>query len=322
MHPERPARIRALRDMLQASDVGPKLVRLTAEPADLADLSRVHDAALLGALEASAGTGYTRFDPDTVASSQSWNAARHAAGAGIQAASAVLAGTLDAALVLSRPPGHHAEPDRAMGFCFVNNIAVAARAVLARGLVKRVAIVDFDVHHGNGTQDIFYEDSSVLYVSSHQYPFYPGTGDLDEIGEGPGAGYTMNLPLAAGHGDATFAAAYAKIVLPKLRWFRPELVLVSAGFDAHTRDPLAKMEMTTVGFAALTALIARTCDELHIPGPVLMLEGGYSLPAIADSVEACLEQLVEPTAVALADNPPPLEMALFTDLRRLHRLSQ
>jgi acetoin utilization deacetylase AcuC-like enzyme len=193
-----------------------------------------------------------------------------------------------------RPPGHHAEADRAMGFCLFNNVAVGAAWARVRGL-ERVAIVDYDVHHGNGTQWIFYEDPTVLFVSSHQYPFYPGTGAAEERGRGAGVGYTVNVPLPAGSTDADFAQAYRDVVIPALQDFRPQLVLVSAGFDAHERDPLAGMLMTTDGYGALTAMLLQAADDLCDGRIVFVTEGGYDTRSLAE----CCQRVID-----LASDPP------------------
>jgi len=240
------------------------------------------------------------LDPDTFVSPGSVTAARHAVGAAVRAVDLVLdggPGTRAAALV--RPPGHHAEPGRAMGFCLFNNVAVAAAHARRRGLA-RVAIVDYDVHHGNGTQAAFVRDPSVLFVSSHQFPFYPGTGAADEVGEGGGAGFTVNLPLAAGAGDADLALVYDSVVVPVLEQYNPELVLVSAGFDAHEADPLGGLHVTTAGFGRLTAslgaLAERTCEGRL----VAVTEGGYDLPALAASLDAMIAALGGSSTVTAA----------------------
>jgi acetoin utilization deacetylase AcuC-like enzyme len=237
-----------------------------------------------------------RFDPDTQAGPRSYEAALLAAGAVVDAVERVLAGELDRALCAVRPPGHHAEEDRAMGFCLFNNVAVAAAHALARGL-ERVAVIDFDVHHGNGTQAIFYSDPRVLYVSSHAYPFYPGTGALSEIGSGPGRGFTVNLPLPSGMADAEYVRVYREIVEPVAGAFDPQLVIVSAGFDPHRDDPLAPMGMTERGFAELTALCLRAAAGAARGRAVFALEGGYDLDGIASSAAAVARVLLgEPAA--------------------------
>jgi acetoin utilization deacetylase AcuC-like enzyme len=241
------------------------------------------------------------FDADTFTSPASYEVALLAAGAAIQAAEHAL-NTREPAFALVRPPGHHAESDRAMGFCLFNNVAVAAAAMLARGL-QRVAIVDIDVHHGNGTQEIFYADSRVLYISTHQYPFYPGTGAANEVGEGDGCGFTVNIPMEAGSTDADYALVHRDIVTPVLEDFRPELVLVSAGYDAHEHDPLASMRMTVDGYAAVVASV-RDVTARH--GPLaLVTECGYELTALAACLEASIATLDGAAAPAVQASEAP-----------------
>jgi acetoin utilization deacetylase AcuC-like enzyme len=242
-------------------------------------LLRVHTAAHVDAVAATAGRT-VRFDPDTQAGPRSYAAALKAAGAVADATARVLEGSLDRAFCLSRPPGHHAEADRAMGFCLFNNVAVAAAEALARG-VARVAIVDIDVHHGNGTQDIFESDPRVLYVSSHAFPFYPGTGALREVGAGAGRGFTVNLPLPAGMGDAEYARVYRDIVEPIGRAFAPEIVIVSAGFDAWGGDPLAPMGLSERGYGELADVCLAIAEGPARGRVVVALEGGYDLRGIA-----------------------------------------
>lgn len=261
-----------------------------AEPrsATDADLLRVHTPAHVAAMVATRGRA-VMLDEDTFTSPQSEEVARLAAGAVLTAVDRVLEGASGArALALVRPPGHHAESDKPMGFCLYNSVAVGAAHARARGLT-RVAIVDYDVHHGNGTQAIFYEDPSVLFISSHQYPFWPGSGAADERGRGAGIGATLNLPLPLGATDEDVLGRYEREAFPALERFRPELLLVSAGFDAHERDPLAGCRMTTEGLATLTARLVdgatRWCDGRV----VLATEGGYDLA----SLEACLTAVID-----------------------------
>jgi len=251
------------------------------------ELLAVHSAEHLQRLRATCAAGGGRLDPDTYCGPQSEEVARAAAGGLIDLCGAVLDRTHGNGLALIRPPGHHATAARAMGFCLYNHVAVAAKALVGQG-VARVAIVDFDVHHGNGTQDIFYADPSVLYLSSHQFPHYPGTGAASEKGHGPGVGYTVNHPLAAGTGDEEFLAAYRDHLIPALVDFRPGFVLVSAGYDAHVADPLADLRVTTAGFAELVRMLVQAAGELCGGRIVFSLEGGYNPEALA----ACLTETV------------------------------
>ncbi len=253
-----------------------------------ADLLRVHTASYVESISATRGKA-VMLDADTFTSPESEEVARLAAGAVLTAVDVVLEGPpRSRAVAVVRPPGHHAERDRAMGFCLYNNIAVGAAYARTRG-AARVAIVDYDVHHGNGTQWIFYEDPTVLFVSSHQYPYYPGTGAADERGRGAGLGYTLNLPLEAGARDEDVLDRYRREAVPALDAFRPDLLMVSAGFDAHHRDPLGGCRMTTDGFRALTALLVEAADRLCDGRVVLVTEGGYDLTALGDCLQAAID---------------------------------
>ncbi len=257
-------------------------------------LERVHGSAYLDELQASAGRA-VMLDADTYTSPESVEIAGLAAGAAVQAAEhALTAG--DPAFALVRPPGHHAERDRAMGFCLYNNIAVAAAHALSLGL-ERVAIVDIDVHHGNGTQGIFYGEPRVLYMSTHQFPFYPGTGAANEIGTGAGAGFTVNVPLEMGATDADYALVYRAAIVPILTRYSPQLVLVSAGYDAHERDPLASMRVTTAGYGAIVAQLMHGAGSTPI---AFVTEGGYDLGALAECLDASFAAIdgVAPKALA------------------------
>ncbi len=281
-HPERPERAEVFDQVAVAwRDKGGRVVE--PRPATRQELLRVHAAAHVDAMEAARGRA-VMLDADTFTSPESYEIARLAAGAAVQAAEHAL-DTRETAFALVRPPGHHAERDKAMGFCLFNNVAVAAAAAIARGL-SRVAIVDIDVHHGNGTQWTFYADPKVLYVSTHQFPFYPGTGAADETGTGAGKGFTFNLPLAAGAADAEYAAAY-RTIAGVLETYAPELLLVSAGFDAHEDDPLASMRLTTAGYGAVVKALADAAARIGCP-MALVTEGGYDLDALRACLDACL----------------------------------
>jgi acetoin utilization deacetylase AcuC-like enzyme len=292
-HPERPDRLRVLLDMARTLDPAKFAVESIARPATHDEAGRVHSRSHLAALDLARGRrGY--IDADTPHSPETIDAAYLAAGGAIQAVDAVMSGRSQAALALIRPPGHHAERDEAMGFCFLNNIAIAAEHAISTHQLKRVLIVDWDVHHGNGTQHIFDERSDVFFFSVHQWPQYPGTGAAKERGRPgtPGEGFTLNVPLPAGSTDADYAKVFDEILASAAERFKPELILVSAGFDAHTNDPLGGMNVTTEGFAMLCAKVKALADRHATPGNngrlALLLEGGYNLAALRDSVEACL----------------------------------
>jgi acetoin utilization deacetylase AcuC-like enzyme len=257
-------------------------------PATREELSRVHTAAYLEMLARTANRA-VMLDPDTFTSPESHDIALLAAGMAVDAAREAY-DARTATLALVRPPGHHAEAERAMGFCLFNNVAVAAASLRANG-VERVAIVDIDVHHGNGTQKSFYEDPTVLYISSHQFPYYPGTGAADETGSGPGRGATLNVPLAAGATDDVYVRAYENTVIPALDAFMPDVILVSAGYDAHERDPLAGMRVTLSGYARLAGLLKAAADR-HCEGRTMWVtEGGYHLGALRECLDATIDVL-------------------------------
>ncbi len=252
-------------------------------------LARVHSTEHLHRMAETAGQA-TALDPDTYTSPDTYDVALLSAGAAVDAVERVMGGSHTRALALSRPPGHHAERDRAMGFCFFNNVAVAAAHARSLG-AHRIAIVDYDVHHGNGTQHIFESDRDVLYVSTHQFPYYPGTGAAGEVGYSAGAGRTVNVPLEVGATDDDYRFVFDEVVLPVLRQFAPDIVLVSAGFDAHERDPLGGMRVTTAGFAAMTAALRQLADEQCGGRIVAVTEGGYDLRALGDSLRSVIDIL-------------------------------
>ena len=315
-HPERPERLDAVRLGLAESGLADDLLPLPARPATREELLRVHTEAHVDRLAAAAGRR-ARIDPDTAMSPRSHEAAVRAAGCVVEAVESVLDGRMDRAFCSVRPPGHHATPGRAMGFCLFNNVAVAAAAALARGL-SRVAVIDIDVHHGNGTQEAFWRDPRVLFVSSHQFPFYPGTGSLDELGQGDGRGFTVNLPLPAGTGDAEYAVAYREIVEPVGRAFDPELVLVSAGFDAHRDDPLGGMAVSARGFAEMMDVCLGVASGAARGRLVAVLEGGYDLDGLASSAAATVGRMLERPHASLAGAPAPAFAKRLLAFRATH----
>lgn len=330
-HPERPERLQAARSALdRCTSEGLQTQKLDPRDATNEELAHVHDIAYVESLAPLAGN-YASLDPDTYLSPSSVAAARRAAGASIALVEGLLnrppSGAandgatrqpsptfgakdaegdpkslmVNAGLALLRPPGHHATRSRGMGFCLFNNVAVAAAHALNKGL-SRVAIIDWDVHHGNGTQDIFWSDPRVLYMSLHQFPFYPGTGAVQETGGADAPGHSVNVPLSAGAGDAVYTEAFRRIVTPVLDEFAPELVLISAGFDAHRRDPLAEMCVTDEGYAIMATAVTQIALR-HAQGRIgFFLEGGYDLTALSSSLASVL---LASAAVASADAPPP-----------------
>ncbi len=315
-HPERADRLRAIGQVLESAAPADRLV-VPARDATAEEIARVHVPEHVQRVAATARLSHFAFDADTPTSARSFEAARRAVGGLLALVDAVMEGRVANGFAFVRPPGHHAERDRAMGFCLFNNVALAAAHLRATHGLERVLIVDWDVHHGNGTQHAFYGDPSVLFVSSHQYPFYPGSGAATEVGSGTGEGFTLNLPFPAGYGDAQYIEAFLRIVEPVARQFAPQFILVSAGFDAHRRDPLADMEVTEQGFAALTRLLLRTARELCGGRFAAVLEGGYDLEALRGSVAAMLtemsganlDQPVSPPPGERPDLRQPLEIA-------------
>jgi acetoin utilization deacetylase AcuC-like enzyme len=300
-HPERPERAAVMIEMAE------KLRRagiftLSPREASIGELELCHDPAYVAEVKRSASMPRYDFDPDTHTSPESYQTALLAAGGVLTAVEAVMDGAADNAFAIVRPPGHHALPARAMGFCLFNNVAIAARYLIRRRGLKRVLVVDWDVHHGNGIQDIFYDSPEVLYFSTHQFPFYPGTGGLDEIGVGAGTGYTVNVPMPATFGDDEYLRVFDDVLAPVARQYRPEFILISSGFDAHFRDPLGGMQVTEAGFAALAQRVKRLAAECCGGRMAAALEGGYDLQALADSGRSVLEEMGrevdEPLALA------------------------
>jgi acetoin utilization deacetylase AcuC-like enzyme len=310
-HPESPARLRAIQGALLPFEGRERWQKVGPRPARLDELQLVHHTSLLERVEKAARHAPTHLDPDTAVSADSYRAALFAAGGALECIDAVCSGRLRRIFAFVRPPGHHAEPDKAMGFCLFNNIALAAAYCKVEYRLERVAVIDFDLHHGNGTQACFYDDPRVLYVSSHQFPFYPGSGSFHEVGVREGAGYTINFPLARGSGDETFIPLYTRIVGSILEQFRPQIILVSAGFDAHFLDPLGGLRVTPAGFAAAAASLLCAAEQFSDGRIVFVLEGGYSMEALRDCTTAVLQQmetLSPPEVPSGADDPAYVEI--------------
>ncbi len=291
-HPERPDRNRALEAAMARNDwFGAEL--LEAPEVDRALLESIHPGRYVQGIEELCLSGGGFIDADTAAVPETFEAAMRAAGGAVALVDGLLEGRAGVGVSALRPPGHHAEPGRAMGFCFFGNVAAAARRATGAHGLERVLILDWDVHHGNGTEAIFAAASDVLFASIHESPLYPGTGPASYVGEGAGEGYTVNLPVPGGSGDAVYRSLVADVVVPLVRAWEPQLVLVSAGFDAHRADPLASCTVTETGFAGMTASLRAACDVIGAPLG-LVLEGGYDLGALAGSMEALMPVLVDP----------------------------
>ncbi len=324
-HPERPERLQAIMNHLEAHGLLEELVPIPARDASAAHLELAHSWEMVAEIRAKADSGGDWLDPDTYITPTSYAAAVRAVGGCLAALEAILNREVDSAFCLVRPPGHHATPTKAMGFCLFNNVAIAAKVALEEKGLSRVAVVDFDVHHGNGTQEIFYADPHVLFFSTHQYPFYPGTGYWAETGEGEAVGTTVNVPLPRGCRSHEFLRAYREVCVPVLRRYRPELLLVSAGFDAHFADPLAQMLLSARGYYEIASLLRDLAGELCEGRLLFALEGGYDLDALAWSVRACFDALLERpfTPDPLGDGPrvpgPDISVVLSA-VKRAHHL--
>ncbi len=327
-HPENSDRLRNIMSVLEESEVKAQLIAIPSREITIEELARVHSKAHISNIKARSESGGGWLDVDTIVSPDSYQAALCAAGGVMQAVEAVMEGEVTTAFALVRPPGHHATWDWAMGFCLFNNIAVAARNALEKYSLERILIADFDVHHGNGTQDTFYSNPHVLYFSTHQFPFYPGSGRAEEIGRDEGKGFTLNVPLPAGCGDIEYLRAYNEILVPRALAFNPQLILVSAGYDAHWKDTIASMQLTTSGYAQLTYILKALADETCDGKLVLVLEGGYHPEALPYSVRASFEVLLGETqtydSLGAPDTPhqTPNIDGILSQVKKMHNIEQ
>lgn len=300
-HPENPQRLAAIYEMLDNPMMSWKFIDIDPREATYDEITLVHSPYYLKYIAGTEGKEFVFLDGDTATSPQSYQVAKLAVGGVLNAIDSVVSGEVSNAFALVRPPGHHAGRDTAAGFCIFNNVAIAAMHAIKKHNIEKILIVDWDLHHGNGTQDVFYNDPRVLYFSTHQYPYYPGTGGLNEIGQGAGKGYTVNAPLSGGAGDADFVKIFRSLLQPVAVAFRPQLVLLSAGFDTYYQDPLGSMRLRPKGFAALARVLLNIAKECCANRFVAVLEGGYHIQGTAQSIRAVLEEMLDETVFSEAD---------------------
>ena len=291
-HPENPGRLTAIKSKLESSKFYNNLALIQPRKATVEDIARIHDRGYIESVEQSCQNGVRNLDADTVICPDSFQAALLSSGAGLEALDKILDGTIDNAFCAVRPPGHHAEQNRAMGFCLFNNVGVVARYAQEVKQLGKIFIFDWDVHHGNGTQHSFYKNSSIFYSSTHQYPFYPGTGSSDETGSGDGLGSNLNLPMRAYSKDADYLTLIENKLVPTIQKYNPDLIIISAGFDAHENDPLAQVELSTECFGKMTQKLLEVARDVCQGRMLSMLEGGYDYSALGDSVQLHIETLV------------------------------
>jgi len=290
-HPESQERLRVVYKMLRDHDMEGKYKEIQPRMATEEELELIHIPRYIQLVAATANRDFTMLDPDTYANSKSYKTAKLAAGGTLAAVDQVLSGVLDNAFAFVRPPGHHAESNRAMGFCLFNNVAIAAGYAIKRHNIKRILIIDWDLHHGNGTQHSFYERADVLYFSTHQFPYYPGTGYINEVGNGAGKGFTVNVPLQAGPGDGEYMQVFEEVLEPIALEYRPEMVFVSAGFDIYYQDPLGGMRVTPEGFANLAKIVLEFAQQTCKGKVIFVLEGGYHLNGLQESTKEVLKTM-------------------------------
>jgi acetoin utilization deacetylase AcuC-like enzyme len=325
-HVEVAARLEAIISHLEQTGLKKQLTLIEPRAASVEELSLVHQKQYIEEIEEVARRGGGWLDPDTVMSADSYEAALYAAGGLIRAVEAVMGGEVASAFALVRPPGHHATSRQAKGFCLFNNIAIATKYALAKYKLERILIIDFDVHHGNGTQETFYDNPQVMYISTHQYPFYPGTGSLEETGGSAAEGTNINIPLPAGCGDDEYLKVFEQIITPAAKRFKPQFIMVSAGYDNHWADPLAMMQLSVNGLGQMAGIIKELADELCGGRLALTLEGGYNLDALAASVKATFDALLgNSTSDPLGRSPRSFGAVdidrLITVIKEIHKLA-
>ncbi len=325
-HVENASRLEAVVSYLEQTGLMPKLTLIRPRAATTKEIALVHEKQYISHLQEVAAKGGGWLDSDTVMSPDSYQVATYAAGGVIMATEAVINREVVSAFALVRPPGHHATAQQAMGFCLFNNIAIATKYALAKYNLERILIIDFDIHHGNGTQAAFYDNPQVLYMSTHEYPFYPGTGSIEETGSGAGMGTTINIPLPAGCGDAEYLQVFEQIIIPAARRFSPQLIMVSAGYDLHWADPIGTMQVTTTGFTQMVKIIKELADELCDGRMVFTIEGGYNLTALATSIKATLDILLgntnieDPLGKSPRQSTTPSIAPLIKAIKEIHTL--
>jgi acetoin utilization deacetylase AcuC-like enzyme len=326
-HPENGSRLTAIMDCLEESGLRRQLTAIAPRPATVDEIARVHTRFHINHIQDVANNGGAWLDSDTFVVPDSYEVALYAAGGAVVLAEAVMDGRVTSGFALVRPPGHHATPRKAMGFCLFNNIAIATAHTLVKYKLERALIIDFDVHHGNGTQTMFEERADVLYISTHQYPFYPGTGGLEETGRGAGAGTTINIPLPTGCGDTEYAQVFEQIIVPAAKRYRPQIILVSAGYDPHWADEIGWMQVSVSGFREMARTIKGLADELCAGRLAFILEGGYNRAALSASVKATFEVLLgqpgtdDPLGPSPRTSAAPEIDTLIKALKELHSLA-
>jgi acetoin utilization deacetylase AcuC-like enzyme len=323
-HPENAKRLDAILTGLKESELIEKLIQAKSRFAEIEEILFCHAEEYVKHLKEFCKKGGGYLDPDTYSNKYSFNAASTAVGSSIDLTKAVIKGELKNGFALVRPPGHHAIANRSMGFCLFGNISISAKAALQQQGVEKIAIVDFDVHHGNGTQALIGDDPNILFISSHQYPFYPGTGNIREIGKGEAEGKVINIPLEAGVGDNGFKKVYEEIVLPALRRFNPDLMLVSAGYDAHWDDPLANLNLSLRGYNWISRELIRLADDICSGKIIFFLEGGYNLNVLQYGVTNTIRSMMGieffDDPIGLSKIPEPDINKLINELRQIHKL--